>query len=276
MKLLLAILVFTHFLLLSPIDIALAKESSTPKNRFKGDSFSASASWESASNQKSKPAVSARVKPVTHILTKAGCFGLVEYSTGCLRVWADYEARCPNDFVPSPSTVYTYLSETNELLSAEFIPGYCPNETANPITLTQQDFQRLPLTPSDLNIAPENLSGYVNLPVFIHTTDHPQQLTTTILGTDILVEATPTTFTFNYGDNTAPNKTTEPGAPYPDQTNAHTYITPGTYTITLNTTWSGRFSTDNGTTWQTVPGTATTTTTSQPITIKQFTPLLTG
>ncbi|MBO9556863.1 MAG: hypothetical protein J7523_20015, partial [Cellulomonas sp.] len=51
----------------------------------------------------------------------------------------------------------------------------------------------------------------------------------------------------------------------------HQYEHPGTTTITLTATWTGRYLIDGTTTWHTINGTATTTTTSTPLTIEERT-----
>ncbi|MDA2962178.1 MAG: PKD domain-containing protein [Actinomycetota bacterium] len=51
-------------------------------------------------------------------------------------------------------------------------------------------------------------------------------------------------FIWSYGDGST-WATTETGAPYPNQKITHTYSAPGTYVVTLLTTWNGSF-THNG------------------------------
>ena len=74
--------------------------------------------------------------------------------------------------------------------------------------------------------------------------------------------ATPTHFTWNWTDGSAPTHTTDPGHPWPHHTLAHTYTTTGDYTVTMTTTWTGEYSLDNGTTYTPIDGTATTTSTA--------------
>lgn len=139
----------------------------------------------------------------------------------------------------------------------------CPADYAP--TFTAEDFRRLPLTPPPLTIQPARAEHLVNMPTIVYTTPTPQLLTTDLLGYLVEVEATPTTYTWDFDDTTVLTTTT-PGHPYPDHDVAHPYAHPGTYTITLTTTWTGRYRLAGTTTWATVTGTATTTTTSPPIT----------
>ena len=139
----------------------------------------------------------------------------------------------------------------------------CPQD-ATPV-LTAADFRRLPLAASPLAIQPARTEHLVNMPAIVYTTPAQQLLTTDLLGYLVEVEATPITYTWDFGDGTTLTTTT-PGHPYPNHDVAHPYGQPGTYTITLVTTWTGRYRLAGTTTWATVTGTATTITTSTPIT----------
>ena len=139
----------------------------------------------------------------------------------------------------------------------------CPADYAP--TLTAEDFRRLPLAPPPLTIQPDRAEHLVNMPTIVYTTPTQQLLTTDLLGYPVEVEATPTSYTWDFGDGTTLT-TASPGHPYPHQDVAHPYARPGTYTITLTTTFTGRYRLAGTTTWATVTGTATTTTTSAPIT----------
>jgi len=140
----------------------------------------------------------------------------------------------------------------------------CPQNAMPELTLT--DFRRLPIAPSPLTVQPARPQVLVNLPTIVYTDPITQAFTTDLLGYPVEVDATPTSFTWDFGDGTDPVTTTSPGHPYPDHDVAHPYTRPGTYTITLTTTYAGRYRMAGTTTWLPVTGTATTTTTSPPIT----------
>lgn len=140
----------------------------------------------------------------------------------------------------------------------------CPEDALPALTLT--DFRRLPIAPSPLTIQPARPQVLVNLPTIVYTDPVTQAFATALLGFPVEVEATPTTYTWDFGDGTDPLTTTSPGHPYPDHDVAHPYTRPGTYTITLTTAYAGRYRMAGTTTWLPVTGTATTTTTSPPIT----------
>ena len=128
------------------------------------------------------------------------------------------------------------------------------------------ELTNLPLTPSPAT-GPPNDWVMVNMDTVVYTTLDPQTLHTTVLGTPVTITARPTTFTWNFADDTTPLTTTDPGRPFPHQTVAHQYHHGGTYTITLTTTWTADYQIDGTTTWEPVPGTATTTTTTPPLTV---------
>ncbi|WP_223145171.1 PKD domain-containing protein [Actinotalea subterranea] len=130
---------------------------------------------------------------------------------------------------------------------------------------TAEDFRRLPLAPPALAVQPATGEHLVTMPAIAYTQAPAQTLTTDLLGTPVQVEATPTSYTWDFGDGTTIT-TTSPGHPYPDHDVTHPYTRVGTWTITLTTTYTGRYTLADDPTWHTINGTATTTTTSAPIT----------
>lgn len=143
-------------------------------------------------------------------------------------------------------------------------PGGCPEDSITPV-LTAEEFARLPLAPSAVHLQPGDGRALVHYGVIATTDATPQTLTTTILGTPITVTATPTSWTWDYGDGTPPRTTTDPGRPYPDTSGAHAYDAPGTYLLTVTTTWTGTYQLNGTGPRHTVAGTAATT--SPPITV---------
>jgi hypothetical protein len=159
----------------------------------------------------------------------------------------------------------------------EFVErGGCPEDGTTPV-LTAEEFARLPLTASPVHLQPGDGRALVHYGVIATSDPTPQTLTTTILGTPITVTATPTTWTWNYGDGTPPRTTTDPGRPYPDTTSTHPYDTPGTYQLTLTTTWSGTYQLNGTGPQHPVTGTASTTTAAITVTVETAHPhLVTG
>jgi hypothetical protein len=121
-------------------------------------------------------------------------------------------------------------------------------------------FQTLPLPRLTTSQQPPG-SGLSGLPV-IFFTDGPttQTFTVTIRGFTVDITATATSFTWHTGDG-ADLTTTDPGAPYPDQTITHDYRS-GSYTAFLTTTWGATFSVNGG---ASAPVQGTTTTDGPPV-----------
>ncbi len=128
--------------------------------------------------------------------------------------------------------------------------------------LTAEDFRRLPLPAPVLNVQPAADWVLVNKETIVYTDPSAVTLTTDLLGYQVTVEATPTRFTYDFGDGTRPLVTTDPGAPYPAFDTFHVYRDLGTRLITLTTQWSGRYQIAGSPAWRDVDGTAQTTTTS--------------
>lgn len=171
---------------------------------------------------------------------------------------------CGGDTPVLPLWRRTRATTTSPWSDWETVVGWtCPADYL-PV-LTETDFRRLPLTPPPLTIQPDRAEHLVNMPAVVYTAPAQQLLTTNLLGYPVEVEATPTSYTWDFGDGTVLTTTT-PGHPYPNHDVAHPYARPGTYTITLTTTWTGRYRLAGTTAWSTVTGTATTTTTSAPVT----------
>ncbi|WP_246036366.1 hypothetical protein [Cellulomonas telluris] len=138
-------------------------------------------------------------------------------------------------------------------------------------TLTAEDFRRLPIPAPVLNVQPAADWVLVNKETIVYTDPSPVTLTTDLLGYQVTVEATPTRFTYDFGDGTRPLVTTDPGAPYPAFDTFHVYRDLGTRQITLTTEWSGRYQVAGSPAWRDVDGTAQTTTTSPPFEVVERT-----
>lgn len=139
----------------------------------------------------------------------------------------------------------------------------CPEDVIPAFTV--EDFRRLPLVPAAVAIQPAASTVLVNVPTITMAQAPQQLLTTDLLGFPVEVRASATTYTWDYGDGSAPLVTTSPGRPYPNHDVHHAYARPGTYTITLTTTWTGEYRIAGAATWTPVDGTATTTTSVPPI-----------
>ncbi|QWC18008.1 hypothetical protein KKR89_16530 [Cellulomonas dongxiuzhuiae] len=136
--------------------------------------------------------------------------------------------------------------------------------------LTEADFRRLPLPAPVLTLQPDRGWVLINIETIVSTDPTPVTLRTELLGYGITVEATPTRWTYDFGDGHTLS-TRSPGHPYPHHDVFHEYENPGTTTITLNAEWTGRYQIDGSPIWRDINGTANTTTTSPPFTVEERT-----
>ena len=132
------------------------------------------------------------------------------------------------------------------------------------VTITTREAATLIATGSGITRQPPGPQVIISKAFIVYTNPTPRYQTTTILGTTIDVEFTPTSYTWNWGDSTT-TTTTDPGHPYPHHTVTHHYTHTATgVTTTLTTTWTTRYRPQGDTTWRTIDGTITTTETSTP------------
>ncbi|MGG5751054.1 hypothetical protein ACQ3I4_00290 [Zafaria sp. Z1313] len=126
--------------------------------------------------------------------------------------------------------------------------------------LTAAEFQRLPIPGSTIGM---ELNGFTlrNAHTNIYAESDVRELTTTILGSEVRVRATPYEYRWSYGDGQT-RTTYEPGAPLNDgsfdteTTTSHVYTETGDYPVGLTTVYTGQYSVDGGP-WLPVAGMAT-------------------
>ena len=132
------------------------------------------------------------------------------------------------------------------------------------ITITTRQAATLIAQGSGITRQPPGPKVIISMAFIVYTNPAPRYQTTTILGTPIEVEFTPTSYTWGWGDGTT-TTTTDPGAPYPNQTVTHHYRHTATgVTTTLTTTWTTRYRPQGENQWRPIEGTITTTETSTP------------
>ena len=143
------------------------------------------------------------------------------------------------------------------------------------VTITTRQAATLIAQGSGITRQPPGPKVVISKAFIVYTDPTARHQTTTILGTTIDVEFTPTSYTWSWGDGTT-TTTTDPGAPYPHQTVTHHYKHTATgVTTTLTTTWTTRYRPTGDTTWHTIEGTITTTETSTPYDLVRITSYLT-
>ena len=132
------------------------------------------------------------------------------------------------------------------------------------VTVTTRQAATLIASGSGITRQPPGPKVVISKAFIVYTNPAVRYQTTTILGTTIDVEFTPTSYTWGWGDGTT-TTTTDPGAPYPHQTVTHHYQHTATgVTTTLTTTWTTRFRPTGEDQWRPIEGTITTTETSTP------------
>lgn len=110
---------------------------------------------------------------------------------------------------------------------------------------TVNDLRRLPLPKAELNVQPPTGRTLVNIPTNLYASSAPATFRVTLLGTPVLVKATPVSWSWTYGDGVT-RTFDSAGAPYPDLGTAHTWSQPGTFSIGLTTTWTATYSVAGG------------------------------
>lgn len=162
------------------------------------------------------------------------------------------------------------LRRTRAAPGAPWGPWYVLSDWACEVDLvpafTAEDFRDLPLAAPALHMQPARGQVLVNMPTIVYSDDTVQTLRTELLGYDFEVQATPSSYRWDFGDG-HPVTTSTPGRPYPAKDVAHTYRRTGTHRVTLTVTWSGRYRVVGTTGWQDVEGTATTTASTPEFTV---------
>ena len=132
------------------------------------------------------------------------------------------------------------------------------------VTITTRQAATLIASGSGITRQPPGAKVVISKAFIVYTDPSPRHQTTTILGTTVEIEFTPTSYTWNWGDGTT-TTTTDPGHPHPHQTVTHHYKhTAQDITTTLTTTWTTRYRPQRDTNWRTIDGTITTNETSTP------------
>jgi hypothetical protein len=122
--------------------------------------------------------------------------------------------------------------------------------------MVQRAFRRLSWPASELVVEPPQGRTLVNFDTNFYTANtHPTTRTVTLLGQPVTIEATPTSYSWHFGDD-GTLTTSDPGAPYPDLRVTHRYRRVGSVTPSVDTTYAGRYRVADGS-WQTIPDTLT-------------------
>lgn len=86
-------------------------------------------------------------------------------------------------------------------------------------------------------VQPEG-DSYVGVPTLVHAAETSRAVGVQVLGVRVPIHLEAQSFSFDFGDGSAPLVTSDPGAPYPVRTNEHTYTEEqDSVGIALETTW---------------------------------------
>ena len=96
---------------------------------------------------------------------------------------------------------------------------------------------------------------------FYTDNNQPSRQSVSLLNQDVLIEATPTSYTWRFGDGTTASTST-PGAAYPALDVTHDYADVGAFAPSVDTTYTGRYRL-NGGPWIAIPETLTVAGTTQ-------------
>ena len=125
--------------------------------------------------------------------------------------------------------------------------------------VVEHAFHRLAWPASPIVVQPPKGRTLVNFDTNFYTTNtHPTTQTVTLLGQQVMIEATPTQYVWHFDAAAADGdlSTSDPGAAYPDLRITYRYTRVGEVSPSVDTTYSGRYRVGNGS-WQTIPSTLT-------------------
>lgn len=151
-------------------------------------------------------------------------------------------------------------------------------ENIVPLRVTREDFASLPIEAGQVSVQPGRGWVLVNQPTVVWSDASPHVLTASVLGVAVEVLATPVAWAWDFGDGTPILRTTDPGAPWPEETVSHVYREAADRArISVETEWRGQFRRLGADGWQDVVGTVTTTSALDPIDVLTAEPrLITG
>jgi hypothetical protein len=176
---------------------------------------------------------------------------------GCVRA----ERMCPAAsgetgtwYVVIRTNVATGRSENLGIIC--LAPSDVPESRTITPAIVRREMQRLDWPTAQLEVQPPDGQTLINFETnfFTENTD-PTTQTVTLLGQRVEIEATPSEYTWDFGDGTS-TTTTSPGAAYPGLDVTHEYADPGRVAPSVDTTYTGRFRI-NGDAWQPIPGSLT-------------------
>ncbi|WP_345520525.1 hypothetical protein [Nocardioides conyzicola] len=153
-----------------------------------------------------------------------------------------------------------------------------PEDVETPPALTPgivaSAFSRIPLPEAKLVIQPPNGRTLVNFETNFYTEQGEFTRAVTLLGQRVELRIWPASFGWRYGDGES-ERTTSPGAAYPDLKITHTYLEKGRVSPRVDATYAAEFRVGGGP-WRDVAGTVTIPGTPQQLRVVEARPVLVG
>jgi hypothetical protein len=141
--------------------------------------------------------------------------------------------------------------------------------------MVRREMQRLSWPKAELDIQPPDGQTLINFDTnFFTSNTDPTTQTVVLLGQQVTIEATPSEYTWHFGDGAA-TTTTSPGAAYPALDVTYRYGEPGHVRPSVDTTYTGRYRV-NGDAWQDIPGSLTVAGESVALRVRSAAPHLVG
>jgi hypothetical protein len=153
----------------------------------------------------------------------------------------------------------------------------CAEEPAEPqLTsgMVAEAFARVPLPPSQLIVQPPNGRTLVNFETNFYTETEPFTRSVTLLGQQVELSITPTSFAWRFGDGKS-RTTSSPGSAFPDLEITHSYLRKGRVTPSVDTTYTATYRVNGGPS-QPVPGIVTIAGSAVPLRVVTARPQLVG
>lgn len=120
----------------------------------------------------------------------------------------------------------------------EAAPAARPQTPPSVTQEVREAVRRVRVPGSGLVIQPAD-AAYTGVPTLAHARTTQREISVDVLGLTVPVRLEAQSFSFDFGDGTGPLVTSDPGGPYPDTTNQHTYMAAAkSVVITLRTTWT--------------------------------------
>ncbi|WP_062377126.1 hypothetical protein [Demequina pelophila] len=110
----------------------------------------------------------------------------------------------------------------------------------------EREWTSLRPEPTQVTLQPDTGWVYATMPTIAIAEDNPRLHTATVLGAPVEIRATPSSFTWEWGDGES-TTTTDPGRPYPNATVTYAYpLWVEQASVVLTTTWTGHYRISGG------------------------------